>query len=118
MSNISQYINSRQHKSAADLKAASFARAVKKFGGQNQADEFLGHWENHKRSENISDRKKRESDGFLRGLILSHNLSRAEAMEFFKIGRYKYERLRNLNPNLPIPKKRPNDNAISLEESS
>ena len=52
----------------------------------------------------------------MRGLILSHNLSRAEAMEFFKIGRYKYERLRNLNPNLPIPKKRPNDNAISLED--
>jgi hypothetical protein len=34
-------------------------------------------------------------------------------MAFFKIGRYKFDRLKDLNPNHPIPKKRPNDNVIS-----
>ena len=114
MSKRSRDIINIKHKSAADKKAECFARAVKKVGGQDQSKELLAHWENHKRSEKMSERNKRESDGFLRGLILSHNLSRAEAMDFFKIGRYKYDRLRNLNPNLPIPKRRPNDNAVSL----
>ena len=112
----SRGIQNKKHQSAADIKATYLARAVKKFGGQNLADELLAEWDIHRRSEKLSDRKKWESDGFLRGLILSHNLSRVEAMEFFKIGRYRFDRLRNLNPAQPIPKRRPNENAVSAED--
>ena len=47
---------------------------------------------------------------------MAHNLSSREAMEFFKIGRYRFDRLRNLNPNLPVPKQRPSENAVSVED--
>ena len=116
MSKTSRGINNIKHKSSEDKKAASFAGAVEKVGAQEEADELLVHWGNHKRSETLSERKKRESDGFLRGVILSQNLSRAEAMTFFKIGRYRFDRLRDLNPNLPVPKKRPNDNVLTTED--
>ena len=116
MSKNSRDIQNKKHLSAADKKAVYLARAVQKVGGQNHANELLAEWDIHRRSEKLSDRKKWESDGFLRGLIVSHNLSRAEAMEFFKIGRYKYDRLKGLNPTQPIPKRRPNENAISAED--
>ena len=74
---------------------------------------MLMNWAGHRRSEKLSERRKREYDGFLRGVIISTSLSRAEAV--FKIGRYKFDRLRDLNPNIPIPKKRPNDNVINSE---
>ena len=116
MSTKSKGINNIKHKSAEDKKNDHIRGAVKKLGGQQEADELLVHWENHRRSEHLSDRKKRESDGFLRGIILSQNLSRFEAMTFFKIGRYKFDRLRDLNPNQPVPKKRPNDNVITAAD--
>ena len=116
MSTKSRGIQNKKHKSAADTKADFLARAIKKVGGQNRADELLTEWDIHRRSEKLCDRKKWESDGFLRGLILSHDLSRKEVMAFFKIGRYKYDRLKSLNPALPIPKRRPNDNAVSAED--
>ena len=108
--------NNVKHKSVADLKAATLARFVKKVGGQEQADELSSQWDNHRRSENLSSRKKWEADGFLRGVVVAHNLSSREAMEFFKIGRYRFDRLRNLNPNLPVPKQRPSENAVSVED--
>ena len=94
MSKKSSDIQNKKHLSAADKKTVLLARAVDKVGGQDQADELLAEWDTHRRCEKLSARKKWESDGFLRGLILSHNLSRAEAMELFKIGRYKYDRLK------------------------
>ena len=112
----SRGINNIKHKSIEDKKVASLAGAVKKVGGQNEADELLVHWENHRRSEKLDGRKKSVSDGFLRGIILSQDLSRAEAMLFFKIGRYRFDRIREYNPNLPIPKKRPNDNIVTSED--
>ena len=74
MSKKSRDIQNKKHLSAADKKTVLLARAVKKVGGQNQADELLAEWDTHRRSEKLSDRKKWESDGFLRGLILSHNM--------------------------------------------
>ena len=74
MSKSSEGINNIKHKSTADKKNASLAGAVKKLGGQLESDEVLVHWENHRRAENLSERRKRESDGFLRGVIISHNL--------------------------------------------
>ena len=65
MSKTSRGINNIKHKSAEDKKVASFAGAVKKVGGQEEADELLVHWGNHKRSETLSERKKRESDDIL-----------------------------------------------------
>ena len=116
MSTKSKGKNNIKHRSEADIKNQSIAEAIKKLGGQHEADEVLVHWENHRRSEHLSDRRKRESDGFLRGVILSQNLSRAEAMTFFKIGRYKFDRLRDMNPTRPVPKKRPNDNAVTAAD--
>ena len=57
-------------------------------------------------------RRKREADGFVRGLILTHNLSRKEACTFFSIGRNQFDRVRNFNPLLPLPKKSINENAV------
>ena len=34
----------------------------------------------------------------------------------FKIGRYRYDRLRNMNPTLPIPRLRPNYRAVTAED--
>ena len=48
-------------------------------------------------------RRKREADGFIRGIIVSNQISREDAAAIFEIGRYRYDRLRKLNPNLPIP---------------
>ena len=61
-------------------------------------------------------RRKREADGFLRGLILGHNLSREETCFLFKIGRYRYDRIRNMNPNQPVPKIRPSDRCVTAED--
>ena len=54
-----------------------------------------------------SARRTREADGFLRGIIVANNISREEAAEFFKVGRYRYDRLRNMDPTKAIPKRPP-----------
>ena len=63
-------------------------------------------------------RRKREADGFIRGIIVGNNLSREEAAAMFEIGRYRYDRLRNMNPNLPIPSNtsRPKYHRIAAEQ--
>ena len=52
----------------------------------------------------------------MRGLILGHNLSREETCFLFKIGRYRYDRIRNMNPNQPVPKIRPSDRCVTAED--
>ena len=89
---------------------------VKKMGGQDMADQVRVQWDNHRQSEGMSERRKREADGFLRGIIVSNKISREEAAVFFKIGRYRYDRLRNMNPTLPIPQKRPADHRVTAED--
>ena len=66
----------------------------------------------------VHSRRKREADGFLRGVIVSNSISREEAAAFFKVGRYRYDSLRNLNPSLPIPSSnsRPNYHGVTAEE--
>ena len=53
----------------------------------------------------------------MRGVIDSNNISREEAAALFEVGRYRYDRLRNMNPTLPIPcsNSRPNHRAITAE---
>ena len=53
----------------------------------------------------------------MRGVIVSNNISREEAAALFEVGRYRYDRLRNMNPTLPIPcsNSRPNHRAITAE---
>ena len=46
---------------------------------------------------------------------MGHNLSREEAAAVFAIGRHRYDRLRNLNPTLPIPR-RSNYQRIGIEQ--
>ena len=46
---------------------------------------------------------------------MGHTLSREEAAAVFAIGRHRYDRLRNLNPSLPIPR-RTNHLRIGIEQ--
>ena len=52
----------------------------------------------------------------MRGIIVSNSISREEAAAMFKIGRFRYDRLRNMNPTLPIPRSRPNYRAVTAED--
>ena len=61
-------------------------------------------------------RRKTEADGFVRGLILTHNMSRNEACSFFSIGRNRFDRVRNSNPLLPPSKKSINENAVRPQD--
>ena len=61
-------------------------------------------------------RRKTEADGFVRGLILTHNMSRNEACSFFSIGRNRFDRVRNSNPLLPLSKKSINENAVRPQD--
>ena len=47
---------------------------------------------------------------------MSNNISREEAGALFKVGRNRYDRLRNLNPTLPIPRPRPNYRVVTAED--
>ena len=49
-------------------------------------------------------------------MIMTHNLSRKEACAFFNLGRYRFDRLRNMNPLQPIPKKRPTENCVTAQD--
>ena len=49
-------------------------------------------------------------------MIHSHKLSREEAMAFFKVGRYRFDRLRDLDPNKPIQKRRPPAHKVTAED--
>ena len=109
-------MSGRLKRSKADLHSARIASAKEKIGGEGESDRILLEWESHCQSEVVSDRRKREADGFLRGLIVSHNLSREEATKFFKIGRYRYDRLREMKPNHPILPRRPMDHRTTLED--
>ena len=125
--------NNVKRKSSADIKSDRIASAIKKLGGKEEADRILVEWEGHRRAEGTSDRfvfnflikvikvslicrRKREADGFMRGLILGHSLSREEASFLCKIGRCRYDRLRNLNPNQPIVARRPPDHRVTAED--
>ena len=61
-------------------------------------------------------RRKTEADGFVRGLILTHNMSRNEACSFFSIGRNRFDRVRNSNPLLPPSKKSINEHAVRPQD--
>ena len=61
-------------------------------------------------------RRKREADGFLRGIIVANNISREEAAEFFKVGSYRYDRLRNMNPAKAIPNRAPASHRVTMED--
>eukprot|EP00092_Neocalanus_flemingeri_P021945 GFUD01023802.1.p1 GENE.GFUD01023802.1~~GFUD01023802.1.p1 ORF type:complete len:133 (-),score=27.21 GFUD01023802.1:107-505(-) len=87
-----------QHKSKADKRAKHIKSATAKLGGEIKANEILADWRNHRQAEGDSDRRKREADGFVRGLINGHSLTRLEASDFFNIGNYRWNRLKNLNP--------------------
>lgn len=63
-----------------------------------------------------SARRKREADGFLRGIIIANNISREEAAEYFKVGQYRYNRLRNMDPSKAIPKRPPAKHRVTLED--
>ena len=125
--------NNVKRKSSADIKSDRIASAIKKLGGKEEADRILVEWEGHRRAEGTSDRfvfnflikvikvslicrRKREADGFMQGLILGHSLSREEASFLCKIGRCRYDRLRNLNPNQPIVARRPPDHRVTAED--
>ena len=64
-----------------------------------------------------SARRKREADGFLRGIIIANNISREEAAEYFKVGQYRYNRLRNMDPSKAIPKRPPAKHRVTLEDT-
>ena len=96
--------------------ALLMASAVNKLGGKIEAEDILCQWELHRAAESVSDRRKREADGFLRGIIVANNISREEAAEFFKVGRYRYDRLRNMDPTKPIPKKPPAYHKVTQED--
>ena len=94
---------------------------INKLGGQEHFDEVLVEWNALKANEAMSDRwdriiyysiiditikyfcfrHKREADGFMRGLIVTHTISREEAAEAFHIGGYHYKWLREMDPNKP-----------------
>ena len=61
-------------------------------------------------------RRKREADGFVRGIIIANNISREEAAEFFKVGRCRYDRLRNMDPTKAIPKRPPAKHRVTPED--
>ena len=61
-------------------------------------------------------RRKREADGFLRGIIVANNISREEAAEFFKVGSYRYDRLLNMNPAKAIPNRAPASHRVTTED--
>ena len=48
--------------------------------------------------------------------MMAHNLSRAETMTVFKIGRYSFQRLHDLNPSLPIPQRRLPDHSVTAQD--
>ena len=85
----------KKHKSKQDFKDSRMASAVNKLGGKIEAEDILCQWELHRAAESVSDRRKREADGFLRGIIVANNISREEAAEFFKVGRYPPKKLPN-----------------------
>ena len=85
---------------------------VKKLGGQKEADEVLV----NRKFIFVLFRRKREADGFLRGIMVSHSLSRTEGMLFFKVGRGRFDRLRDLNPLLPIPRRMPVSHRVTAED--
>ena len=48
--------------------------------------------------------------------MVSHSLSRTEGMLFFKVGRGRFDRLRDLNPLLPIPRRMPASHRVTAED--
>ena len=91
--------NNVKHKSSADLKEKYLSSVKNKLGGEVEALRVSELWAEHKRAEQKDDRydyclmeenllnlyysrRKREADGFVRGLISAHNLSRNEAYAF------------------------------------
>ena len=109
-------LTAKKKRSRADTHSDRINSAIKKLGGEEESNRILVEWESHKRAQVNSDRRKREADGFIRGLIVGHSLSREEATKLFKIGRLRYDRLRNMNPNQPIPARRPPDHKVTSED--
>jgi len=103
----------KKARSSADMHSARIASAIAKLGGETESNRILLEWENHRRGED--DSGKREADVFMRGLIVGHSLSREEATKLFKIGRFRYDRLRYMDPlsldipNQPNPPRRPHE---------
>lgn len=56
MSGLVKRKNNVKKKSSADMKRDRIESAVKKLGGQEEADRILLQWENHRRAEDTSDR--------------------------------------------------------------
>ena len=49
-------MSNRKHKSVQDFKNLRIENAVKKLGGQEQADQILAEWSVHRQSEKNSER--------------------------------------------------------------
>ena len=56
MSGLVKRKNNVKKKSSADMKHDRIASAVKKMGGQEEADRILLEWENHRRAQDTSER--------------------------------------------------------------
>ena len=59
---------------------------------------------------------RKEADGFLKGLIISSQLSRRESFALFQIGNYRHDRLLNEDPTNPPLARPQNPNALSADD--